>query len=704
MGFEEGREMGVSFAGTKLHEIFVERNKYVEDEYNNYIRVNSQNGKRHRCMEWLFLIRVNLAYFLLNRRSENFIGIDNYSAQMKGRLPYLDGAESEIYKRKKEIHLVNDLMQYDVISFDIFDTLVLRPFAKPTDLFMVVGNKLKILNFMRIRMEAEKVARNESMVLNGNYEVTIYEIYEKLSRKTGIDIQHGIETEFETEMEFCFANPYMKRVYELLKDQGKKIILTSDMYIPNEMMEKLLKSCGYEGYYKLYVSCDYGCNKSSGGLYKTIRHEMGDDAKIVHVGDNYAVDINSAKSNGLSACFYKNCHEIGNQYRADNMSELVGSFYAGIVNTHLHNGIKQYGPYYEYGYIYGGLYVTGYCNWIHKKAKEENIDKVLFLSRDGYIYQKIFNMMFDDVLNEYVYWSRIANLKYTIENQRGDYLLRIVQHNALAVNPRTYGDILTSVSLQKLIPDLKKCGMDKDMLFTIEKCKVFEDFLINNWKKIEDIYNEETIELKKLMEKILSGCKNIAVVDVGWVGSGPLGIKYLIEEKWGFDCRVKCWLAASRDVYNEKNLNELMNCEIEAYMFSQIKNRQLYDFHANTNKGLNNICLELFTQARHPSFRGINKEGKMEFDISEAENYERIKEIHSGIMDFAEDYYTRTKQSCYLRNISGSDAYSAFCMIIKDLKFVKNYFRDFSFARDISGNISKQKIEKISEIINSVHA
>lgn len=212
--------MGVSFAGTKLHKVFVEKNKYVEQEYHNYIRVNSVNGKRHRGWEWLFLARVNLAYFLLNRRTKTI----SVSApiQTNGKLPYLAGAESKVYKRQKEIQFAGDLMQYDVISFDIFDTLILRPFAKPTDLFMVVGNKLKIIDFMRRRIEAEKAARDEAVVLKGNSEVTIYEIYEKVSRKTGIDVQQGVEAELETELEFCFANPYMKRVYDLISDQGKK--------------------------------------------------------------------------------------------------------------------------------------------------------------------------------------------------------------------------------------------------------------------------------------------------------------------------------------------------------------------------------------------------------------------------------------------------------------------------------------------------
>ncbi len=41
---------------------------------------------------------------------------------------FLDGAKSEILK-------------YDVISFDIFDTLLLRPFIKPTDLFLYIETK-----------------------------------------------------------------------------------------------------------------------------------------------------------------------------------------------------------------------------------------------------------------------------------------------------------------------------------------------------------------------------------------------------------------------------------------------------------------------------------------------------------------------------------------------------------------------------------
>ena len=67
------------------------------------------------------------------------------------------------------------------------------------------------------------------------------------------------------------------------------------------------------------------------------------------------------------------------------MTSLIGSAYRGIVNAKLHNGEGCYSPFYAYGYAYAGFLALGYCNFIHEYASSHNIDKILFLSRDGYI-------------------------------------------------------------------------------------------------------------------------------------------------------------------------------------------------------------------------------------------------------------------------------------------------------------------------------
>ena len=60
---------------------------------------------------------------------------------------------------------------------------------------------------------------------------------------------------------------------------------------------------------------------------------------------------------------------------------------------------KKYSPSYEYGFVYGGIYILGYCNWIHKKVKRQGIDKIIFLSRDGEIYKRVYSMMFPEENN-----------------------------------------------------------------------------------------------------------------------------------------------------------------------------------------------------------------------------------------------------------------------------------------------------------------
>ena len=211
---------------------------------------------------------LNLHYRIFRRKSWFFKVLRSKNAP---RLPYMNGSESEGHKRWENFALAKyKLLNYDVISFDIFDTLILRPFRNPSDLFMVLADKFKILNFKNIRINVEKKVRDKMEEKEGHREVTIYDIYREVSKETGIDVEYGVRTEFQTEKDFCFANPYMKQVFKMLKSQGKKIVITSDMYIPHDMMVELLESCGYTGYDKLYVSCDYNGSKRLGILFDAL--------------------------------------------------------------------------------------------------------------------------------------------------------------------------------------------------------------------------------------------------------------------------------------------------------------------------------------------------------------------------------------------------------------------------------------------------
>lgn len=634
--------------------------------------------------------------------------LKSINAQLKPteklKLPYIKGAESFLYNKKEAHYIAKDCMQYDAVSFDIFDTLVCRPFDNPNDLFNLVGYELNIDSFRKLRIRAEKEARDIAEVTKGNREVTIYDIYTVLHRYTGVDVEEGVAKEFQVEQDMCFANLQMKRVFNILKYQGKRIVLTSNMYFPAEMLGVILDKCGYFGYEKIFVSCDYQASKRTGTLFQNVRKYFGEEKRIIHIGDDHEADVLMAKECGLESYFYKNVNKAGRQYRADGMSELVYSAYAGIVNYHIHNGTNIYSKPYEYGFIYGGLYVFGFCNWIHKYVKAHNIDKVLFLSRDGKIYQDVFNSLFDDVENEYVYWSRIANIKYSLDEYHGQYyyLLRMVDdriNDNIQIESITIEDLFKIYHIESLLPKAKAVGIAPHMVLTKENAKVLKSFLSDNMKLVVAAYEKEQDQIKRLIQASVGDCKKVAIIDVGWNGTGPLGLKYLIEKKWKMNCQVSCLLAGSKTADHTANINELMSEQIVPYLFSRNLNRNNYDTHAMTNDGKNSIFFELFTQDTTPSFAGITELGEYLFELPEVENYDAIRDIQKGIIDFSIMYRDAFKKYPYMYNISGYDAYCPFRMIIRDLYFIKRYFSDFIYSRTVGNSAENYSFWKLGDLI-----
>ena len=85
--------------------------------------------------------------------------------------------------REKIGNLIEKLEKYDIISFDIFDTLILRPFDNPATLFHFIACNYNILDFFKVRIQASKIARDQKELEEGHREVTLEEIYQVLEKK-----------------------------------------------------------------------------------------------------------------------------------------------------------------------------------------------------------------------------------------------------------------------------------------------------------------------------------------------------------------------------------------------------------------------------------------------------------------------------------------------------------------------------------------
>lgn len=682
----------------KLYYFLVEKNPSIREEYQGYINSHQDEHQKSRKKSWKLLLKLNWHYRVLRKKTR----LIPLPPRTNTRLPYLDGSESMADKHIPIISLYkNVLCKYDVISFDVFDTLILRPFDDPKTLFIILGEQLGIYDFYTIRVSAEQEAREAAYLSKGNREVTIDDIYEIIEKKTGLNAKYGASLEFELEKKYCFANPYFKTLFKILKEYGKSIVICSDMYLYSHQIDEILKNAGYEGYDEVIVSCENNSSKRNGGLFDLEKQKYPRN-KIIHVGDNYQSDNLSAKARGIDAFYYENVNEAGKKYRAEGLSALTGSLYNGIINTTLLNGFDKFDVKHEFGFTYGGLYVLGYANWINETAKKDGVDKVLFLSRDGDIYSRVYDMLPDHLDWEYFHWSRIVGMKVGVEENFHEFITRMIYHKAGSVNRPRVTKLLESLELEFLIDEMPKYGLKELEVLNQDNKKIVEMLFVDNKRRIIEAYQHNIDLTYAMIRRSIKGCKKVAVVDVGWAGSGPLGIKYIIENKLGVDCKVECYLAASNHHIQQLPAATLMNGDVKVYTFTQMLNRINYDSHRNTNKTMNNLFFEMFTQACMPTFAGYSDNG-MAFDTPEVENYESIRKIHEGILAFADKYIKTFGDKKYLLNISGYDAYLPFRMIKKNIKLIKEQFGDLCMSRGVLSDTEHQKIETLLDLINQVN-
>lgn len=693
----------------RIYNFLVNRHSGIRSRYH---KIHDHRGTGGRLVSYAYLLFLNFCYYCLFCR---FLAKEEAAETYEEKqLP----EEPESMFCTKEGLTVEDfaerLSKYDVISFDVFDTLIFRPFSDPTDLFYFLGDRLGLLDIKRIRVEQEALAREDCFRERGHYEVTFQDIWKRMERETGIPAENGMLQERELEEEFCYANPFMLKVFRALRARGKKIICISDMYLPQAFLGELLEKNGYSGLEKLYVSCEYGKNKGSGELYKQVREELPPEASLVHVGDNEQSDVKMAERCGFQAVYYPNVNKRSSDYRACDMSPLTGGAYRGIVNNRLYRGGAAYSMEYEYGFIYGGLFVLGYCCFIHEYCRSHPIEKLLFLSRDGDILKEVYDRMYPGENTAYIYWSRGAATKLMAEYDSYDYFRRYLYHK---INQGiSVGEILEGMDLQPLgafLPDggnasaetvqSAKIGQPYPVLrlseeLTDKNVDVLKSFLRTHYAEICSIYREGQKAAEVYFEKELKGINRAAAVDIGWAGSGALSLSYLVEKVWKLPCQITGIIAGTNTIHNaEPDAGEifLQNGKLVSYLFSQSHNRDVMKKH-DPDKDYN-VYWELLLSSCQRKFLGYGFEGEESAGICSEDgrevrlrfgnrdaNQEGIREIRRGILDFVTDYSEHFKKEAFMFRISGRDACAPMLVAAgRNEKYLKAMAKRFALEKGV---------------------
>ena len=174
---------------------------------------------------------------------------------------------------------INDILsnpRIKVVSFDVFDTVLTRNTAIPSDIFhkvsnrinttFLVENQIHLKNFVNLRVEAERAAREWT----ASEDISLSDIYTCLAKHTGIDME-SMSTIMDLEVEEEYAAIHRinqtAEAIKVLRHSKRRIIFTSDMYLPSNVIQDFLVKVGvYKKGDHLYISGEIGLKKASGNF------------------------------------------------------------------------------------------------------------------------------------------------------------------------------------------------------------------------------------------------------------------------------------------------------------------------------------------------------------------------------------------------------------------------------------------------------
>lgn len=594
-------------------------------------------------------------------------------AKDNGKNPYADEIDSNYlqklksdirnreYKmeisKKQKIEDTNEktiISDFDIVSFDIFDTLIQRPLNMPHQMFLfmqddargIVGDKH--FEFHKIRRVCEHRSRKTSL----KEEVTIFDIYSQIQKEYALSdeiIKELIQLEIDTEMHFCEERVTGKNLYNLAKKLNKKIILISDFHIGEENVTRILEKCGYDGWHKLYVSCDINKTKKNGNLFEHVIIENDYDPKtMIHIGDNYESDIENAQSFKIKTIhtpkgtdlFFKNPHtnRVWEQeknrvlYPTDSLAKASAALIGLSINK-LHSNVEFSdqnstfaGDANKFGYCVFGPLFTSFAIELATHGKDKNY---AFLSRDGSIFLKVFKEIFGNYDSKYVYTSRRALSLPTLVDEDS-----ILDSLLIPFNPSPLSKLLknkygfTDEQLDALaFPEDEDLSVDSVVhpanslvalkkLFRLNKSAIIENAMKENGAAtsyLNKMFNEKTV-----------------IVDIGYSGSLQSYIQKLTNREY----KAHYLMTHLKGKSFHKN-----GIEMQSFLGDFI------DHTSNSSPFKDRISfLEFICSNDEPSLSHYYEEGgevKFQFkDENTNMSRRRIvsREIQSGIIEFARDY------------------------------------------------------------------
>lgn len=551
---------------------------------------------------------------------------------------------------------------YQIFSFDVFDTLVLREVFEPKDVFILMEEELVerhgkvFLGFSDARFKAELNTCTRVWSADRSKEFNLREIYSELFylkpclKRFSEDI---IDTELRVERSVTVPSQQVLKFFNHLSDLNKTIVLVSDTYLPKEHLTQILEASGYKKHDRLYVSCEVGTNKASGKLFDVVIGDLQIDPKhILHVGDNAFSDVKQGQSKGIhtyqlpyTAKLLSKSRYCADRYKKHHFRETSSeSLLRGTQKNYLLNGSPGASPAqnsgFDIGYQVLGPICYGFVTWIIQHAKDKNIKNLHFIAREGWFLKQVFDeidSLYDTgIKSHYLYASRRALFFPFLTEPVSDFLFSFLV-SPVPCKLQKYLDALELELSDNRIKELGFRSRDEVISPKLDEGdrKRLEQLFEAEASQIKALANEEKSNYLEYLDQVgITSTEQIGLVDSGWFGRGQQRLQRFVKisnpqaNLFGF------YLALHERA--QRNFDE--TSQGYGYLY------QFYDFKGD-NKMFLEIAqmVEVFLSAPSESLKKIAKiDGVLSPRfMRETENpklHPTVENIHAGAIAFIKEF------------------------------------------------------------------
>lgn len=325
--------------------------------------------------------------------------------------------------------LINKADEVDVISFDLFDTLVMRKTMTYTDIFEILDIRLQergifIPDFCRKRLYAEKeLSKKKAPSLKQIYDLVINE-----NKSCFVSSQKLAEMEWQLDSSLMTPRTAVVELFQAFVSKGKRVVITTDNYYSKEQVVDILEELGLVGYENIFVSCEYQTSKTQ-NLYEILREKYNDE-RILHIGDDEYVDIEKAEHYGIETFRLFSASDLfevlGGLDIENEIVDIADRVKAGLFIARLFNDPFCFecnerrlsvNDASDVGHLFCAPMITDFLIWLKGRLTILGYEQILFGARDGYLLNKLYKMI--DVYNKSYYFitSRTVAIRAGMETQ-----------------------------------------------------------------------------------------------------------------------------------------------------------------------------------------------------------------------------------------------------------------------------------------------